>query len=37
MPINDFTVVKKLGSGAYSTVPLVTRKQDQKIYAFKCV
>ena len=37
MPINDFTVVKKLGSGAYSTVSLVTRKQDQKIYALKCV
>ena len=37
MPINDFTIVKQLGSGAFSTVSLVTRKQDQKIYALKCV
>ena len=37
MPINDFTIIKKLGSGAFSTVSLVTRKQDQKIYALKCV
>jgi len=37
MPIDDFTIIKKLGSGAFSTVSLVTRKQDQKIYALKCV
>ena len=37
MPINDFTIIKQLGSGAFSTVSLVTRKQDQKIYALKCV
>ena len=37
MPINDFTIIKQLGSGAFSTVSLVTRKQDQKIYALKSV
>jgi NIMA (never in mitosis gene a)-related kinase len=37
MPINDFTIIKQLGSGAFSTVSLVTRKQDKKIYALKCV
>ena len=37
MTMNDFTIIKKLGSGAFSTVSLVTRKQDQKIYALKCV
>ena len=37
MPINDFIIIKQLGSGAFSTVSLVTRKQDQKIYALKCV
>ena len=37
MPINDFIIIKQLGSGEFSTVSLVTRKQDQKIYALKCV
>jgi len=37
MSINDFEIIKQLGKGAFSTVSLVRRKQDNKIYALKCV
>ena len=37
MSINDFILIKQLGKGAFSTVSLVKRKQDNKIYALKCV
>jgi NIMA (never in mitosis gene a)-related kinase len=37
MSINDFEIIKELGKGAFSTVSLVKRKQDNKIYALKCV
>ena len=37
MSINDFEIIKQLGKGAFSTVSLVKRKQDNKIYALKCV
>jgi len=37
MSINDFEIIKQLGKGAFSTVSLVRRKQDHKIYALKCV
>ena len=37
MSINDFEIIKDLGKGAFSTVSLVKRKQDNKIYALKCV
>ena len=35
--MEDFVVLKKLGSGAYSSVYSVTRKQDNKTYALKKV
>ena len=37
MSINDFEIIKQLGSGAFSTVSLVKRKQDNTIYALKRV
>ena len=37
MSINDFEIINLLGKGAFSTVSLVKRKQDNKIYALKCV
>ena len=37
MSINDLEIIKQLGKGAFSTVSLVKRKQDNKIYALKCV
>ena len=37
MSINDFEIIKQIGSGAFSTVSLVRRKQDNKIYALKRV
>ena len=37
MSINDFEIIRQLGKGAFSTVSLVRRKQDHKIYALKCV
>ena len=37
MSINDFEIIKQIGSGAFSTVSLVKRKQDNTIYALKRV
>ena len=37
MSLNDFTFGKVLGKGAFGTVTIVTRKEDQKIYAMKRV
>ena len=37
MSINDFEIIKQIGSGAFSTVSLVKRKQDGTIYALKRV
>ena len=37
MSINDFEIIKQIGSGAFSTVSLVRRKQDNTIYALKRV
>ena len=37
MSINDFEIIKQIGSGAFSTVSLVKRKQDDTIYALKRV
>ena len=37
MSISDFEIIKELGKGAFSTVSLVKRRQDNKIYALKCV
>ena len=37
MSINDFEIIKQIGSGAFSTVSLVKRKQDNAIYALKRV
>ena len=37
MSINDFEIIKQIGSGAFSTVSLVRRKQDNEIYALKRV
>lgn len=33
--VNDFTVIKELGSGAYSTVFLVTKNDNKQQYALK--
>ena len=33
----DFEIVKQLGKGSFSSVYLVRRKEDQKIYALKSV
>ena len=35
--VDDFNIIKKLGSGAYSSVYHVTRKADNKFYALKKV
>ena len=35
--MNEFTVMSKLGSGAFSDVFKVVRKSDQKLYALKKV
>ena len=35
--IQDFTIIKKLGDGAYSSVFKVRRKDDNDIYALKNV
>ena len=35
--MNDFKIEKILGKGSFSTVYLVRRKEDQKIYALKSV
>ena len=37
MSLNDFEIIKQIGSGAFSTVSLVKRRQDNKIYALKRV
>jgi len=37
MSLNDFTNLKTLGKGAFGSVHLVKRNQDQKIYAMKRV
>jgi serine/threonine protein kinase len=37
MSINDFEIIKQIGFGAFSTVSLVRRKQDNTIYALKRV
>lgn len=37
MSLKDFKVLMKLGSGAYSIVHKVKRKDDGKIYALKKV
>ena len=33
--LSDFTILKKLGDGAYSSVYKVKRNTDQQIYALK--
>ena len=35
--VDDFNILKKLGSGAYSSVYMVTRKADNRDYALKKV
>lgn len=35
--LTDFTIIKKLGDGAYSSVYKVKRNSDQQIYALKQV
>ena len=35
MSLNDFTIGKQLGKGAFGTVTIVTRKADGKVYAMK--
>jgi len=35
--MNDFQIIKKLGSGAYSSVFLVKRLKDSQTYAMKKV
>lgn len=35
--MDDFNIIKKLGSGAYSSVYHVTRKADNRFYALKKV
>ena len=35
--MKDFEMIKKLGSGSFSTVYKVRRKEDNKIYALKQV
>ena len=35
--LKDFSTIKLLGKGSFSTVYLVQRKQDSKIYALKSV
>ena len=37
MSINDFEIIKQIGSGAFSTVSLVKNKKDNKLYALKRV
>ena len=37
MSLNDFEIIKQIGTGAFSTVSLVKRKQDDTIYALKRV
>lgn len=37
MSLKDFKLLQKLGSGAYSTVHKVKRKDDGKLYALKKV
>ena len=37
MSINDFEVLEKLGSGTFSEVFRVKRKEDGKVYALKKV
>ena len=37
MSLNDFILGKELGKGAFGRVRLVTRKEDQKIYAMKSI
>ena len=37
MSLNDFEIIKQIGSGAFSTVSLVKRKKDNTIYALKRV
>ena len=37
MSIQDFEIIKKLGSGTFSEVFKVRRKTDEKIYALKKV
>ena len=37
MSLNDFIFGKILGKGSFGTVNIVTRKQDNKIYAMKRV
>ena len=37
MSLNDFEIIKQLGSGAFSTVSLVKRKSDNTFYALKKV
>ena len=37
MSLNDFELGKELGKGAFGSVTIVKRKEDQKIYAMKSV
>ena len=37
MSLKNFIIGKKLGKGAFGSVCLVTRKEDQKIYAMKSI
>ena len=37
MSLKNFIIGKKLGKGAFGSVCLVTRKEDQKIYAMKTI
>ena len=37
MSLNDFTIISKIGEGAYSSVHKVKRLSDGNIYALKKV
>ena len=37
MSLNDFEFRENLGKGSFGSVYIVKRKENQKIYAMKCV
>ena len=37
MSLNDYEILKQIGTGAFSTVSLVKSKKDNLIYALKSV
>ena len=37
MSLNNFEFLEKLGTGSFDSVYIVKRKENQKIYAMKCL